>query len=103
MLAGGFFWFAFTIPIEDADAEPQCRRASWVLTGAASRIPDAIELLAAERGKRLLITGVHRATSARENRPADPALFQILHLLHRSRPLRAQHVRQCAGNQALGA
>ena len=37
-----------------------------VLTGAASRIPDAIELLAAERGKRLLITGVHRATSARE-------------------------------------
>ena len=37
-----------------------------VLTGAASRIPDAIELLAAERGKRLLISGVHRATSARE-------------------------------------
>ena len=37
-----------------------------VLTGAASRIPDAIELLAAEHGKRLLITGVHRATSARE-------------------------------------
>jgi len=37
-----------------------------VLTGAASRIPDAIELLAAERGKRLLITGVHRATSAKE-------------------------------------
>jgi uncharacterized SAM-binding protein YcdF (DUF218 family) len=37
-----------------------------VLTGAASRIPDAIELLAAERGKRLLITGVYRATNARE-------------------------------------
>ena len=37
-----------------------------VLTGAASRIPDAIELLAAERGKRLLITGVHRDTSKRE-------------------------------------
>ena len=37
-----------------------------VLTGAASRIPDAIELLATERGKRLLISGVHRATSAHE-------------------------------------
>jgi uncharacterized SAM-binding protein YcdF (DUF218 family) len=37
-----------------------------VLTGAAERIPDAIELLAAEHGKRLLITGVHRATSAKE-------------------------------------
>jgi uncharacterized SAM-binding protein YcdF (DUF218 family) len=37
-----------------------------VLTGAAARIPDAIELLAADRGKRLLITGVHRATSAKE-------------------------------------
>ena len=36
------------------------------LTGAAGRIPDAIELLAAERGKRLLITGVHRDTRARE-------------------------------------
>ena len=36
------------------------------LTGAAARIPDAIELLATERGKRLLITGVHRDTSARE-------------------------------------
>ena len=36
------------------------------LTGAAARIPDAIELLATEHGKRLLITGVYRATSARE-------------------------------------
>jgi len=65
LLVGGFFWFAWTIPAEDASSD---RKADGivVLTGAASRIPDAIELLAAERGKRLLITGVHRATSARE-------------------------------------
>jgi uncharacterized SAM-binding protein YcdF (DUF218 family) len=65
LLAGGFFWFAWTIPNEDASLD---RNADGivVLTGAASRIPDAIELLAVERGKRLLITGVHRATSARE-------------------------------------
>ena len=65
LLAAGFFWFVWTIPSEDASRD---RKADGivVLTGAASRIPDAIELLAAERGKRLLITGVHRATSARE-------------------------------------
>ncbi len=37
-----------------------------VLTGAAARIPDAIDLLAADRGKRLLITGVYRSTRAAE-------------------------------------
>src|SRR6185369_1801286 len=65
LLAAGFFWFVFHIPAEDISHE---RKAEGivVLTGAASRIPDAIELLAADRGKRLLITGVHRDTSARE-------------------------------------
>ena len=61
----GFLWFAFNISTDEPHVE---RKADGivVLTGAASRIPDAIELLAAERGKRLLITGVHRATSAKE-------------------------------------
>src|ERR1700694_551270 len=65
LLAAGFIWFALIIPGEDVSKD---RKADGivVLTGAASRIPDAIELLAAERGKRLLITGVHRATSASE-------------------------------------
>lgn len=65
LLTGGFFWFAAQISNEEVSLE---RRADGIvaLTGAASRIPDAIELLAAERGKRLLITGVHRATSAKE-------------------------------------
>jgi uncharacterized SAM-binding protein YcdF (DUF218 family) len=65
LLAAGFIWFAVTIPNDDISKD---RKAEGivVLTGAASRIPDAIELLAAERGTRLLITGVHRTTSARE-------------------------------------
>ncbi len=65
LLTGGFFWFASQISGEEITLE---RKADGivVLTGAASRIPDAIELLAAERGKRLLITGVHRATSPKE-------------------------------------
>ena len=44
-----------------------------VLTGGASRIADAIELLAAGRGKRLLITGVHHATSAARDRAPGAA------------------------------
>src|ERR1700694_2939254 len=65
LLAAGFIWFALIIPGEDVSKD---RKADGivVLTGAAARIPDAIELLAAERGKRLLISGVHRDTRARE-------------------------------------
>lgn len=65
LLTVGFLWFAVNIQTEDAQLESKAD-GIVVLTGAASRIPDAIELLAAERGKRLLITGVHRATSASE-------------------------------------
>jgi uncharacterized SAM-binding protein YcdF (DUF218 family) len=65
VLTGGFFWFATQVESSEISLE---RNADGivVLTGAAGRIPDAIELLAAERGKRLLITGVHRDTRARE-------------------------------------
>ena len=61
----GFFWFAWQVPDEEIRLD---RKADGivVLTGAASRIPDAIELLATGHGQRLLITGVHRTTSARE-------------------------------------
>lgn len=65
LLAGGFLWFVFHIPSEDTLLGPKAD-GIVVLTGGASRIPDAIELLAAERGSRLLITGVYRATSRRE-------------------------------------
>jgi uncharacterized SAM-binding protein YcdF (DUF218 family) len=62
---GGFLWFVARVPIEevalDRDAD-----GIVVLTGGASRIADAIELLAAGRGKRLLISGVHPATSSSE-------------------------------------
>jgi uncharacterized SAM-binding protein YcdF (DUF218 family) len=65
LLAGGFVWFVLHIANEEVSIET---RADGIvaLTGAAARIPDAIELLATERGKRLLITGVHRATSSKE-------------------------------------
>ena len=65
VLCGGFLWFVSTIASEEVTLD-QGADGIVVLTGAAARIPDAIELLAAERGKRLLITGVHRTISARE-------------------------------------
>ncbi|HVZ54607.1 MAG TPA: YdcF family protein [Pseudolabrys sp.] len=61
----GFLWFAWTIPLDEPSLAPKAD-GIVVLTGAAARIPDAIELLAADRGQRLLITGVHRDTRARE-------------------------------------
>ena len=65
LLFCGFFWFVLQIPTEEVELG---RKADGivVLTGAATRIPDAIELLAADHGKRLLITGVYRSTRARE-------------------------------------
>lgn len=65
LLAGGFGWFVSRIAPDEVSLDNKAD-GIVVLTGAAARIPDAIELLATERGKRLLITGVHRATSARE-------------------------------------
>jgi len=65
LLAGGFAWFVSHIAADEVTLDTKAD-GIVALTGAAARIPDAIELLATERGKRLLITGVHRATSSRE-------------------------------------
>lgn len=65
LLGAGFCWFVLKIPSEEVALD---RKADGIvaLTGAAARIPDAIELLATDHGKRLLISGVHRDTRARE-------------------------------------
>jgi uncharacterized SAM-binding protein YcdF (DUF218 family) len=62
---GGFLWFVARVPTGEVVLD---RNADGivVLTGGASRIADAIELLAAGRGKRLLISGVHPTTSSSE-------------------------------------
>jgi uncharacterized SAM-binding protein YcdF (DUF218 family) len=64
-VGGGFFWFANTIATREIALK---RNADGivVLTGGASRVEDAVELLASGHGKRLLISGVHRMTSARD-------------------------------------
>jgi uncharacterized SAM-binding protein YcdF (DUF218 family) len=64
-LIGGFVWFVFHL----ANREPPLDRAAdgiVALTGGASRISDAVELLASGRGRRLLITGVAPTTNTAE-------------------------------------
>src|SRR5258708_5134552 len=65
VLIGGFLWFALHIAKEESSLD---RAADGIvaLTGGASRITDAVELLASGRGRRLLITGVGATTNTAE-------------------------------------
>jgi uncharacterized SAM-binding protein YcdF (DUF218 family) len=76
VLGFGFFWFISQVPDEEVSLG---RNADGivVLTGAATRIPDALELLNSKRGGRLLITGVHRTTSAKEIARLTPLNQQL--------------------------
>jgi uncharacterized SAM-binding protein YcdF (DUF218 family) len=69
--AGGFAWFVQNVPAEEVSLK-QNADGIVVLTGGASRIADAIELLAAGHGKRLLISGVHRSTTTAEIARINP-------------------------------
>jgi uncharacterized SAM-binding protein YcdF (DUF218 family) len=71
-LVGGFLWFVASVPTEEVSIDHPAD-GIVVFTGGASRIADAIELLAARRGKRLLISGVHPTTSSRELARLSPA------------------------------
>jgi uncharacterized SAM-binding protein YcdF (DUF218 family) len=70
-LLAGFAWFIWRVP---ADEVPLSRDADGIvaLTGGASRITDAIELLASGRGQRLLISGANRATNSHEISRLNP-------------------------------
>ncbi len=65
LFVAGFGWFLWIVPNEEA---PIGRAADGivVLTGGASRTADGMELLAAGKGKRLLISGAHRTTNQAE-------------------------------------
>ena len=67
----GFVWFIRHVPAEEVSLD---RDSDGIvaLTGGASRIADAIELLASGRGKRLLISGAYRATNSNEISRLNP-------------------------------
>jgi uncharacterized SAM-binding protein YcdF (DUF218 family) len=68
----GFFWFVNHVPEEEIVLN---RSAEGIvaLTGGAARITDAVELLAAGRGQRLLISGVNPTTHSSELSRLVPA------------------------------
>jgi uncharacterized SAM-binding protein YcdF (DUF218 family) len=67
----GFAVFAWRVPAEEVALTRNCD-GIVALTGGASRISDAIELLAAGRGKRLLISGANPATNSHEISRLNP-------------------------------
>ncbi len=76
-LGVGFLAFAHSLP----RAEEKTVRAAdgiVVLTGGASRIVDAVELLSADRGKRLLISGVNPKTTHGELIRMNPEVERLL-------------------------
>jgi uncharacterized SAM-binding protein YcdF (DUF218 family) len=56
-------FFIFTAAIQRSQPEPRTADGIAVLTGGVARIDEAMKLLAQQKAKRLLITGVNRTTS----------------------------------------
>jgi uncharacterized SAM-binding protein YcdF (DUF218 family) len=77
LLALGFFWFVSMVPTEEIKLD---RNADGIvaLTGGASRVVDAMELLAVKRGQRLLISGANRSTNAAEISRLHPEFVSIV-------------------------
>jgi uncharacterized SAM-binding protein YcdF (DUF218 family) len=77
LLAAGFAWFIERVPAEEINLT---RRADGIvaLTGGASRVNDAIDLLAKGHGKRLLISGLNRTTTLAEIARLHPDFASVV-------------------------
>lgn len=73
----GFAWFASQLRSQESKPE---RKADGivVLTGGASRVSDALDLLSKGYGKRLLISGVHPANGTADILRAQPESQALL-------------------------
>jgi uncharacterized SAM-binding protein YcdF (DUF218 family) len=67
----GFLWFTSRVPSSEITLTG-ATDGIVVLTGDSARISEAIELLADRRGKRLLISGANRGTTAAEISRLNP-------------------------------
>src|SRR5262249_31649189 len=76
-LGAGFLWFVLRMPIDEIALE-RSADGIVVLTGGSSRVQDGLELLAAKRGKRLLISGVHPGTTTAEIARTVPEYARLL-------------------------
>jgi len=77
VIVSGFWWFISAVPTHEVKLDSHAD-GIVVLTGGSSRVADAIELLSEGRGKRLLITGVHRATTSAEIARLAPAYGRLI-------------------------
>lgn len=77
LLGLGYARFASAIDAQEPATSPRTD-AIVVVTGGAQRIGDAIGLLGAERGSRLLISGVNEKTSREELAKLNPAARDLL-------------------------
>jgi uncharacterized SAM-binding protein YcdF (DUF218 family) len=77
LLGLGFLWFVWRVPSQEVALS---RNADGIvaLTGGASRIADAMELMAAGRGKRLLISGANRTTTPAEILRLNPEYARVV-------------------------
>jgi uncharacterized SAM-binding protein YcdF (DUF218 family) len=73
----GFVWFVSRLPADEI-ALDRSADGIVVLTGGASRITDAIELLAAGRGRRLLISGANPSTRPAEISRLNPEFDRVV-------------------------
>ena len=100
LLVLGFAVFVRSLPSEPV---PLTRNADGivVLTGGNSRVIEALELLAAHRGKRLLITGVNPGTTTADIAHQTSTTIGFC-LLRRPRLFGHQHIRKCGSDAAVG-
>ncbi len=77
LLSLGFAAFVWRLPDEEIKLT---RKADGIvaLAGGSSRVADAMELLAAERGRRLLISGANRATTLAEISRFNPDYARVV-------------------------
>ena len=77
VLTAGFFWFVQSLPTEEIKLS---RTADGIvaLTGGASRVIDALELLAEKRAQRLLISGANPSTNAKDIARLHPEFAAIV-------------------------
>jgi len=77
LLGLGFLWFIWRVPADEVALD---RNADGIvaLTGGASRVADAMELMAAGRGKRLLISGANRTTTPGEISRLNPDYARVV-------------------------
>lgn len=74
----GFIWFVLSVQKSET-AITKSADGVVVLTGGPERLSDGIDLLAAGRGKRMLITGVHPTTRLEELSKRVPGHDRMFH------------------------